>query len=209
MPARNRPEAAPRAITFGGGQATVTPPAGAWRSRAGLSFATLACCISDTCAESQLSGLECPSPTIHLSTLRSHSRHDAQPCRPLARPSIITVVQMDEDGRPAFSPGVASTIVHEFSHSFVNPVIDSALPALEPAGRAILDHFGDRMRPQGYPETRHVLAESVVQAAVARYRLANDGEAVARREQQRQRALGFLWIDDVYEILGEFPPQVS
>jgi hypothetical protein len=118
--------------------------------------------------------------------------------------SIITVVQTDEDGRPAFSPNVASTVVHEFSHSFVNPVIDAALPELEPAGRAIIDHFGDRMRPLGYPEARHVLAESVVRAAVARYRLENDGEAFARRELQRQRALGFLWIDEVYDLLGEY-----
>jgi hypothetical protein len=118
--------------------------------------------------------------------------------------SIITVVQTDEDGRPAFSPNVASTVVHEFSHSFVNPVIDAALPEFEPAGRAIIDNFGDRMRPLGYPEARHVLAESLVRAAVARYRLTNDGEAFARRELQRQRAIGFLWIDEVYDLLGEY-----
>jgi hypothetical protein len=118
--------------------------------------------------------------------------------------AIINVWQVDEDGWPAFSVSTAYTIVHEFGHSYVTPLIVERYDDLQPAGEALLVHFGDEMRSIGYSQGDTILHESIIRAAVARYKLAHMGEATARGELTRQRRLGFLWIDEVYDLLAEY-----
>lgn len=60
------------------------------------------------------------------------------------------------------------------------------------------------MEQLGYPDALIVLHESIIRAGVARYKLARGGPAVAERELDRQRKLGFIWIDDIYEMLGRY-----
>jgi hypothetical protein len=46
--------------------------------------------------------------------------------------------------------------------------------------------------------------ESLVRVSVARYLRAARGDSAARREVAAQRARGFLWTDELFELFGEY-----
>lgn len=118
--------------------------------------------------------------------------------------AVLGVAGSDDDGNPTVSFGQASTLVHEFGHSFVNPLVYSKDSDLRPIGEEMLRHSRDAMRTNGYPEPLIVVHETIIRAGVARYKLAHFGEVAAERELDRQRKLGFIWIKDVYDLLGRY-----
>jgi hypothetical protein len=118
--------------------------------------------------------------------------------------AIMGVWQVDEDEAPNFDVSNAPTIIHEFSHSYVTPLILENYDELRPAGEALLAAFRPEMTSLGYPEGSIILHESIIRAGVARYKLAQVGEAAARRELERQRRQGFIWIDELYDLLGRY-----
>jgi hypothetical protein len=60
------------------------------------------------------------------------------------------------------------------------------------------------MAPLGYTKGEYIIYESIIRAGVARYKLTHIDEATARRELERQRRLGFIWIDELYDLLGTY-----
>jgi hypothetical protein len=54
-----------------------------------------------------------------------------------------------------------------------------------------------------------MLNESLVRASVIRYLRANDGPVAAENELSRQRGLGFVWMDELVQLLGEYESQRS
>jgi hypothetical protein len=119
--------------------------------------------------------------------------------------AVMPVMQIDEDGRPAFGLGSAPVLVHEFGHSYVTPVILEHYEAdLKRTGDLLVKQFGEQMRPLGYHEGSTIIHESIIRAGVAHYKRTHIGEAAARRELDRQRRLGFLWIEELYDLLRTF-----
>ena len=94
-------------------------------------------------------------------------------------------------------------MVHEFSHSFVNPYVD-ATEIFAISGRSLYPKVETTMRAQAYGNWRTTVNESLVRASVARYVLHKQGENAARLEVARQRARGFVWTNDLYDLLGEY-----
>lgn len=118
--------------------------------------------------------------------------------------AVLGTGMADEDGSPVVSVNHASLLVHEFGHSFVNPVVYKHIAELEHVGIAMLETTRSAMHRQGYTDPASVLHETLIRAGVARYKLARSGKSVAERELERQRRLGFIWIDDVYGYLAEY-----
>lgn len=123
--------------------------------------------------------------------------------------SVLTPSQRDQDGMPMFNFNHGPIVVHEFGHSYVNPVVEKNLPLLRPHADSVLAAVADRMAQIGYRETRTLVSESLIRAMVARYKLAHLGEAAARSELLRQRNQGFLWIDEVYALLDRYERERS
>ncbi len=118
--------------------------------------------------------------------------------------AVMGVWQVDEDGRPTFDMNTSYFVLHEFGHSYVTPLILSRYDELTPAGDRLLETVGGEMALLGYKSGGVIIHESIVRASVARYKLAHISEAAALRELERQRLLGFLWIDDLYALLGTY-----
>jgi len=118
--------------------------------------------------------------------------------------AIMGVWQRDELGLPAFGDNLVATIVHEFSHSFVNPVVERSMTALEDSADAIFSAVAPSMRQLGYSQPHTMISESLVRAAVARYMLSREGVESAQEELDRQKVLGFLWIEDLFTMLGAY-----
>ncbi len=101
---------------------------------------------------------------------------------------ILGVWDADSSGTPRFAKSIIPAIVHEFCHSYVNPLVDRHLPDFEPAGRKLFAANAQRMTAQAYGRWDTVVRESVVRAAVVRYRSACDGPFAAAGEVMEQHA---------------------
>lgn len=117
---------------------------------------------------------------------------------------ILGVWQTDADGNPTFDKDMIGTVVHEFCHSYCNPLVDAHLKELEPAGVALWPFVETEMRQQAYGSARTMLCESLVRACVVRYQLANVGEQAAKQEVQEQLGRSFLWTGELQAALGEY-----
>lgn len=120
---------------------------------------------------------------------------------------ILGVWTEDGQGQPAFPKSVLPTVIHEFGHSFVNPIVDQHLDQLESAGKKLFAQNEKIMRSQAYGQWQTVLRESVLRACVVRYRLAHDGMAAGAQEIAEQHARGFVWTGALAQRLAEYEQQ--
>jgi hypothetical protein len=118
--------------------------------------------------------------------------------------SIIGVWRTDADGNPVFPDGVVSTVVHEFTHSYTNPLVDRFKKDLEPAGKKIFPLVEQQMRSQAYGNWETLMYESLNRACELRYdRVYYSSDAVKRAEEY-EISRGFHWVPGLGEVLGEY-----
>lgn len=122
----------------------------------------------------------------------------------------ITGYSLDEDGETYFksSPDMyLSTLVHEFNHSFVNPLLEDTQfsTQMEPAGKTLLDRTKKIMYRNNYGNWQTIINESVVRAAVIQYLIDNGyPEDVIRKGITDELSTGFYWIPELVECLSEY-----
>jgi hypothetical protein len=120
---------------------------------------------------------------------------------------ILGVSDTDWHGLPNFNREMLGTVVHEFSHSYANAIIDRHQAELAAAGKKLFAPVAAQMRSQGYDKWLTMLRESLVRASVVRYLRQYDGEQAARREIQNQKKRGFLWMEGLSNRLAEYEAQ--
>jgi hypothetical protein len=114
--------------------------------------------------------------------------------------SIMGVWAVQEDGLPRFPADAAATLVHEFSHSFVNPVVNRHLAALQAAGERIMPRVAGVMRDQAYGSWEVVVCESCVRAATVRFLAETQGKEAALAAVDREMARGFQWMPGLADL---------
>jgi hypothetical protein len=117
---------------------------------------------------------------------------------------ILGVWQTDAEGLPEFGREMLGTVVHEFCHSYANPIIDRHGSELDAAGEKLYRHVARQMRSQAYGEARTLLRESLVRACTVRYYRQYDGEEAARRVIQSEKKRGFAWVEELSNLLVEY-----
>jgi hypothetical protein len=117
---------------------------------------------------------------------------------------VIGVWSWDEAGAPLFDDGVMPTVIHEFSHAYVNPLVSAEVKTLADAGQRLYRYCGDVMRDQAYGSWHSMLNESLVRAGVVRYLAATAGDEMATAEIQKQQNNGFAWIEELSEELAAY-----
>jgi hypothetical protein len=117
---------------------------------------------------------------------------------------VLGVWSCDEQGIPEFPKSAMPIVVHEFSHSYANPLIDAHYDQLAATGERLFATNEAIMRSQAYSSGRTVLYESLVRACVARYRAENEGAAAGLAEVLQQHACGFGWTGEVVAALGDY-----
>ena len=110
----------------------------------------------------------------------------------------------DGQGLPKFGSDAVSIVVHEFCHSYCNPLVDRHLRELEPSGDALFKQVSEKMRSQAYNGGVTLLHESLVRACVVRYRRQYEGEQVARDVIQIEKKNGFLWMPELSDLLQDY-----
>jgi hypothetical protein len=108
------------------------------------------------------------------------------------------------DGSPAISSQIIPTIIHEFCHSYANPVADRHAAELEEPAKKLFARVERQMRRNAYGAWDTMMRESLVRASVVRYLAAREGEAAAQRQIEEDVATGFLWIEALSELFEEY-----
>lgn len=118
--------------------------------------------------------------------------------------AIPGVWEVDAQGLPRFTGDFLETTVHEFIHSYSNPLVDKNYAQLAKAGDQLYGPVSSAMRRQAYGDGRTLLCESMVRAATIRYISDHQGPESARRATQSELNNSFLWIDDLCELLATY-----
>lgn len=114
---------------------------------------------------------------------------------------------LDDNGKPYYSTEpelYLSTLVHEFNHSFVNPLADDSRfkGLMESAGKALNTYSKDVMRRNAYSSWQTVVNESVVRAAVIIYLIDNGAsQDKIRQSVIDEMSVGFYWIPELVKCL--------
>ena len=117
---------------------------------------------------------------------------------------ILGVWETDWHGLPAFRGNVLDTVIHEFCHSYANPIVDRHIAELRDAGGILYVRVAEAMSSQAYGEPATVLRESLVRACVIRYLRHYFGEAAVKRAIREEKQRSFLWMQELSDCLGEY-----
>jgi hypothetical protein len=117
---------------------------------------------------------------------------------------ILGVWDTDKQGLPVFKKELAPYVVHEFCHSYANPIIFRHRSELASAGKKLFRAVAGQMRSQAYGEPTTMFCESLVRASVIRYLRRYDGPKAAEREIREQQVAGFLWMQELSDLLGQY-----
>lgn len=118
--------------------------------------------------------------------------------------AILGAGSVDREGLPAFGSEMVETLVHEFAHSYVNPIVKAHLDALRPAGEKLFAGVAEQMRRQAYGKWETMLCETLVRACVIRYLRANDRGLDALRRMAEDQFRGFRWVGRVADALKAY-----
>ncbi len=126
------------------------------------------------------------------------------PGQPTEFHSVLGVWQIDSAGMPEFSLDVLKTVVHEFLHSFVNPLTAAHQSELAPAGRKLFASVEPIMAGLAYGSWQTVLNESLVRAITIRWVAAQTDQDQASQAVVFQQKMGFYWIDGLNNLLVQY-----
>jgi len=117
---------------------------------------------------------------------------------------VLGVWKTDLNGMPAFDRTLVGTVVHEFCHSYTNPIVDRHEAELKKAGEAIFPYVAAAMGRQAYGNWKTMMYESLVRACTVRYTRRHQGAMAAWLEIQNDAGRKFLWVGDLAGLLGEY-----
>ncbi len=131
---------------------------------------------------------------------------------------------VDERTGKAYENGMnyASTLIHEFNHSFVNPLQNAYADQLTPIGEKLLKMSYRAMYSQAYRNASTIINESIVRAAVIIYLQDNGFTAEqVKAEMYDQIGCSFHWMPELvsamryyakhrkrYKTLGDYYPEI-
>jgi hypothetical protein len=118
--------------------------------------------------------------------------------------SILGTWLVDGDGKPRFDASIVDTVVHEFCHSFCNPIVEAHRERLRGAGEQLWPFVADTMRAQAYGNWETMMKETLVRVCTARYVLATRGEREHERAVDYEHGRGFEWTAALSERLGAY-----
>ena len=145
--------------------------------------------------------------TIVLGLLNGGGSYGPKVVYPDGREDLYTILGVwmtDDAGLPEFNDRVLGTVVHEFCHSFANPIVDRHVGELEDAGQAIFPLVQEKMRSMAYSNWKTMMYESLVRSSVVRWDLAKNGRESAESRIAWEEKNHFFWISGLSELLGEY-----
>ncbi len=117
---------------------------------------------------------------------------------------VIGAASFDAEGIPIFDSSIHDLIVHEFCHSYTNPIVDRLSAKLDPSAARMYPHCRIVMGQQAYGNPRTMLYESFVRAAEVQFLLETEGLVAAGKEAAYQQQRGFDWVGSLAREYARF-----
>jgi hypothetical protein len=117
---------------------------------------------------------------------------------------VLGVWSVDDQGQPQFDRQVIDTVVHEFCHSYTNALVDRHYAEMKEPAEGLFRHVEKRMASQAYGAAQTMIYESLVRVCVIRYVRQHDGVAAGRRAIEREKERGFLWMNELDDVLARY-----
>ena len=120
--------------------------------------------------------------------------------------AILGTWSIDSIGMPVYEEeSFMPFIIHEYNHSFINQLVEENANQLEAPGKKIYNKVREQMESMAYGNSKTMIDESLVRAAVVRY-MKNHGTDSAKVQDliHSERKSGFLWIEDVINVLEHY-----
>jgi len=119
--------------------------------------------------------------------------------------SMLGGIDPDQQGTPQYARSrFLPTLVHEFNHSYINPLVARHSEALRPSGESIFAHLQEGMNYWGYNHWYVMYYEYLVRAATVRYLEGNEGPGAAQREVRQDEQDGFPGLGKLAGLLREY-----
>lgn len=115
---------------------------------------------------------------------------------------------LDDNGRPYFESEpktFINTLVHEFNHSFVNPLTADNSAQMEDTGKELMRFSENVMRKNAYSNWQTIINESIVRAAVVLYNIDNGASSDSVRQLViDEMATGFNWMPELVKCMQSY-----
>lgn len=119
--------------------------------------------------------------------------------------SILGCCFLDEDGEAYFEPEITMPmIIHEFCHSFCNPLDDKFWKKMEKKANDIYSIVSDKMEKQAYGNPKIMINETFVRASVICYMRNYYQGADIENMLLAEEKSGFIVVRDYYNALTEW-----
>jgi hypothetical protein len=113
---------------------------------------------------------------------------------------ILGVWVTDDKGLPVFNRSMVGTVVHEFCHSYVNPLTEKYKTDIDKYAK-LFDPISSQMRAQAYPAWNTCVIEHIVRALTTRYSYLKVGEEAGDKSLQNEKRRSFFYVPALCERL--------
>jgi hypothetical protein len=109
------------------------------------------------------------------------------------------------DGIPTFGKesDFKHTLLHEFSHSFVNPVTEKNIDQVNQSSE-LFEPIEEQMKEQAYSSWYICVNEHLVRINVIRMRIINEGESIKDDLMEYERSQGFIYITQLDTLMQSY-----
>jgi hypothetical protein len=124
--------------------------------------------------------------------------------------AIMGTWKVDESGMPVYKQDeYLPTIIHEFNHPFVNPILAKHKDSFEESGKGIYKAVEYEMsRQQAYGDWQTMLNEALVRASVIKYFIDHGAtESEIQMMLNNESNIGFIWIKGLVDELKKYDNQ--
>ena len=123
--------------------------------------------------------------------------------------AIMGTWQTDNTGMAIFEVNTYfPALLHEFNHSFVNPLLFQNKKVFMTSGEKIFEVVKDDMRSQAYGNWETMLNEALVRASVIKYFIDHGYDnTITGKMLNEESNKGFLWIKALVAELGKYDTQ--
>jgi len=119
--------------------------------------------------------------------------------------SILGARRPDSNGAPTYPKSrFLPVIIHEFCHSYINPLTISQPVLLKELGESLLVSHRNQMTQMGYNVWNVILNEYMVRACTIRFLAQSEGQTKATQWMERDKKGGFLAIEGLVKLLEEY-----
>ncbi len=116
--------------------------------------------------------------------------------------AVMGIQHIDSLGVPYYNQKAIPTIIHEFNHSFCNPLILLYFRDMEPHADKFYELVKDKMQAQHYGSSKTMLYESLVRACVINYyQYMKASDSRIKGMIYTEKSKGFIWIEELFNLL--------